>query len=352
MSEAVVIGENKVAPGERATFDLPIVNLSTHTSMTLPVMVINGRKPGPRLFVSAAIHGDEINGVEIVGRLLADPRLDNLRGALIAVPIVNVFGFINQSRYLPDRRDLNRSFPGSAKGSLAGRLANLFLERVVSGATHGVDLHTGAIHRTNLPQIRANLSDPDTARLASAFGAPVIINSGFRAGSLREAAARRSVPVLVYEAGEALRFEEDCIAIGLRGVFRVLEALAMLPAAGGDAVPAPVIAGASAWTRAPVSGVLRDPAPMGRTVAKGEILGTIVDPFGHELSGIEAKSGGIIIGRSNLPVVYEGDALFHIVSEAEGQVDAETLDVPSLGEEEFQAAEAELLDQDAALTYG
>ena len=187
---------------------------------------------------------------------------------------------------------------------------------------------------------------------ASAFGAPVVINSGFREGSLREAAARRSVPVLVYEAGEALRFDEDCIAIGLRGVFRVLEALNMLPATDGGAVPASVVAGAGAWTRAPVSGVLRDAVPMGRVVAKGEIVGAIVDPFGRELSRIEAKSGGVIIGRSNLPVVYEGDALFHIVTEAEGQVDAESLDVPSMSEEELQAVETDFADHDDAPTHG
>jgi len=225
----IVIGGVEVLPGERRTIDLPITDLSTHTPVTMPIHVVRGRRAGPTLFVCAALHGDEINGVEIIRRLLKLSGLKRLHGSLIAVPIVNVLGFLSQSRYLPDRRDLNRSFPGSAQGSLAGRLARLFLEEIVSKSTHGIDLHTAAIHRDNFPQVRANLDDPECERLAQAFGVPLVINTGFREGSLREAAAQHAVPVIVYEAGEALRFEENCIRAGVKGVVRIMRLLEMLP---------------------------------------------------------------------------------------------------------------------------
>ena len=226
--DSFVIGGVEVRAGERAVIDLPITDLSTHTPITMPVQVVHGHKEGPTLFVCAALHGDEINGIEVIRRLLRLSALRRLHGTLIAVPIVNVLGFVSLSRYLPDRRDLNRSFPGSPKGSLAARMARLFLDEVVGRSTHGVDLHTGAIHRDNFPQIRGNLDDAETARLAQAFGVPVMINTGFREGSLREAAARKSVPVVVYEAGEALRFDESCIRVGVNGVVRVMRHLGML----------------------------------------------------------------------------------------------------------------------------
>ena len=184
----------------------------------MPVQVVHGRAEGPRLFVCDALHGDEINGVEIIRRLMQLSELKRLRGTLIAVPIVNVLGFVGHSRYLPDGRDLNRSFPGNVRGSLAARLARLFVDQVVSKSTQGIDLHTGASHRENFPQIRGNLEDAETKRLALAFGVPVVINTGFREGSLRETAAKLSVPVIVFEAGEALRFDESCIRAGINGV--------------------------------------------------------------------------------------------------------------------------------------
>ena len=183
--------------GMRTTIDLPAARLYTHAPMSIPVHVICGKQTGPRLFLSAAIHGDEINGVEIIRRLLKLPVLKKLKGTLIAVPMVNVHGLLNHSRYLPDRRDLNRSFPGSEKGPLASRLANLFMKEIVEKSTHGIDIHTGAIHRSNLPQIRANLENEETEILARAFDVPVIISSNVRDGSLREAAAEYGIPMLL-----------------------------------------------------------------------------------------------------------------------------------------------------------
>ena len=317
-----------VKPGQRATIDLPVGRLYTHAPMTIPVHVVNGKKPGPRLFISAAIHGDEINGVEIIRRLLRLPAIKRISGTIIAVPIVNVHGLINHSRYLPDRRDLNRSFPGSDKGSLAARLAHLFMEKIVAQSTHGIDLHTGAIHRSNLPQIRANMDDPETEKLARAFEAPVILSSNLRDGSLRESAAEHGIPMLLYEAGEALRFDEVSIRAGVKGIINVMRTLAMLPPSRSksNVCIAPVVARSSTWVRAPNSGIIRTMIPLGGRVKKDTLLGVVADPFGLSEENITASFSGIVIGRTNLPLVNEGDALFHIarfehVHEAANTVD-------------------------------
>ncbi len=323
----LAIGGVAVAPGERRTVDLPVTDLSTHTPIAMPIHVVRGRRPGPTLFVCAALHGDEINGVEIIRRLLRLSALKRLQGTLIAVPIVNVLGFLSQSRYLPDRRDLNRSFPGSPQGSLAARLARIFLDEIVANSTHGIDLHTAAIHRDNFPQVRANLDDPECERLARAFGVPFVINTGFREGSLREAAAEFSVPVIVYEAGEALRFDESCIRAGVKGVVRVMRQLTMLPPSSRRVRrPDPLVIRSSKWVRAPHSGLLRSATALGSAVGEGQLLGLISDPFGENEVEVRASVGGVIIGRSNIPVVHEGDALFHIARHEGTQVIARSLD--------------------------
>jgi predicted deacylase len=225
----VSIAGETVRAGERRRIEVPLGRRVSGNEVSLPIEIVCGRKSGPSLFVSAAVHGDEIGGVEIIRRVLTHQGLRRLRGTLIAVPIVNLYGFVGLSRYLPDRRDLNRSFPGSPRGSLAARLADLFIREVVGNATHGIDLHTGAVHRSNLPQIRAGLDDVETAKLAMAFGVPVVLNANLRDGSLRQAVLERGVPMLLYEGGEALRFDESAIQAGTRGVLRVMRALAMLP---------------------------------------------------------------------------------------------------------------------------
>ncbi|HKX56501.1 MAG TPA: succinylglutamate desuccinylase/aspartoacylase family protein, partial [Xanthomonadales bacterium] len=208
LGKTFTIGDTSVAPGKRAIIDLPVARLYTHDSLKMPVQVVNGRQAGPTLFISAAVHGDEINGVEIIRRLLAHKALSRLHGTLLAIPVVNVHGFLDQNRYLPDRRDLNRSFPGSPKGSVAARLAHRFLNEIVLRSDCGIDLHTGTMHRANLPQVRASLDDEVTTRLALAFGAPVILDAQVRNGSLRSSAVKAGIPMLIYEAGEALRFNE------------------------------------------------------------------------------------------------------------------------------------------------
>lgn len=316
------------AAGSNTTVELPVGRLYTHAPMTMPVHVVKGKKSGPRLFISAAVHGDEINGVEIIRRLLKLPALKRLKGTIIAVPIVNVHGLINHSRYLPDRRDLNRSFPGSERGSIAARLAYLLMSEIVSQSTHGIDLHTGAVHRTNLPQIRANLDDEETEKLARAFNVPVIISSNLRDGSLREAAATYGIPMLLYEAGEALRFDEVSIRAGVQGIINVMRALEMLPASRSksEKIFEPMVARSSSWIRAPESGMLRAMVALGGRVKKDTLLGMVADPFGETEIAVTSTYNGIVIGRTNLPLVNEGDALFHIarferVVEAANKVD-------------------------------
>ena len=309
----ITIDGTTVAPGTRQSLDLEVGRLYTHAPTTMPVQVVCGKYAGPVLFVCAAIHGDELNGVEIIRRLLGIKALKRLKGTLIAVPIVNLHGFIDKSRYLPDRRDLNRAFPGSETGSLASRIANLFMTEIVSQATHGIDLHTGAIHRGNLPQIRANLDDENTAELAQAFGTPIILNAAIRPGTLR-AAATGKVPVLVYEAGEALRLDEISIRGGVNGIVRVMRKLEMLPPSRRKTpLREPVIARSSSWVRAPQSGIFRSFTRYGQRVVRDEtVLGAVSDPFGENEEEIRAPFSGIVIGQLHLPLVNEGDAIYHI----------------------------------------
>jgi len=313
-NKSIKIGETLVAPGQRANINLPVADLYTATPLSMPMQVICGRKAGPTLFVSAAIHGDELNGVEIVRRLLQRKVLQSMRGTLLAVPIVNVHGFLHQSRYLPDRRDLNRSFPGSAKGSIAGRLANKFYRQIVAKADYGIDLHTGAINRFNLPQVRGNLDDERTLELAKVFSVPVIINANIRDGSLRACAAELGMPMLIYEAGEALRFDEISIRAGLRGILNVMHLIGMLPEARRPKRVEPVLARSTSWVRAPSSGIVNDKVKLGSSVRKGQRLASISDPLGDEEEDAIAPFDGIVIGRSNLPLAHEGDALFNLAA--------------------------------------
>lgn len=314
-NSAFSIGGEEIKPGQRANINLPVADLYTSTSLSMPVRVVCGRKQGPVLFVSAAIHGDELNGVEIIRRLLRLKILRSVRGTLVAVPIVNVHGFLNQSRYLPDRRDLNRSFPGSAKGSIAARLANTFFTEIVSKADFGIDLHTGAINRSNLPQIRGNLDDKKTLELANSFGVPVIINANIRDNSLRSCVVDSGVPVLIYEAGEALRFDEISIRAGLRGILNVMRLIGMLPPKrAAKRKVTPVLARSTSWVRAPASGIFNTSVALGSSVSEGQRIGAINDPLGDTTESMLAPFDGIVIGRSNLPLAHEGDALFNIAA--------------------------------------
>lgn len=312
MSE-LLIGGVSIKAGETKKIELPMPPLYTDTHMSIPVYVQRGRKSGPCIFVSAAIHGDELNGIEIVSRLIRNRSIKSLRGTLIAVPMVNVYGVLNQSRYLPDRRDLNRSFPGNKKGSLAGRIAHIFLSEIVSKCDFGIDLHTGAIHRSNLPQMRANLDDPETLELAKAFGLPVLLNADIRDGSLRQASADLGTKVLLYEAGQALRYDEFSIRAGVKGIINVMRQIGMLNKgkSKGHSIE-PFIARQSGWVRASESGFVTHVANLGDHVEKGAVLAHISDPYGLTLAKITSPTEGVVIGKQNIPLAQEGEAMYHI----------------------------------------
>lgn len=318
MRTELVINQQSVQPGCQVVLNLPLPRLTTQTQVAMPVHVIRGKNPGPRLFVCAAIHGDELNGIEIIRRLLKQSALSQLCGDLIAVPMVNVYGIIHNTRYLPDRRDLNRSFPGSKHGALAERLAELFMSEVVTKCTHGIDLHTGAMHRSNLPQIRADLDHPETLALAKSFHAPVLLNAGLRDGSLRQAATQTGIPLLLYEGGEALRFDESAIRAGLQGILDVMQHLSMLTAQETRKPPPekPFIAHSSRWIRASSSGIFSTAKRLGESMQRDDVLGTISDPFSNQEITVLAPCSGLIIGRSELPLVHEGDAIFHVAQVA------------------------------------
>ncbi|MCB1548959.1 MAG: succinylglutamate desuccinylase/aspartoacylase family protein [Hyphomicrobiaceae bacterium] len=324
MREPFEIGGESVPAGTWRSVALPLSRLSNLTPVSLPVQVVHGADEGPTLFVSAAVHGDEINGVEITRRLLKMLQPGDLAGTVLCVPIVNAYGFIGRSRYLPDRRDLNRSFPGSPNGSLAARLAHLFMTEVVRRATLGIDLHTAAVHRVNLPQIRSAFQFPSSLALANAFAAPVLVRSDERSGSLRKAAREIGVDVLVYEGGEGLRFDEYAIRAGLDGILGVMHHIGMLVDPRRAAQPAqserlrdPLLANASKWIRAPEGGVLSSAKRIGEAVGEGELIGVITNPYESSETEVRAPRRGIIIGRTTLPVVNMGDALFHIAWSAE-----------------------------------
>jgi len=279
------------------------------------LQLLNGGRPGPCVLVSAAIHGDEINGIAIIQQLAQQLDPTRMGGTLILAPAVNIFGVVAHERYLPDRRDLNRSFPGSTKGSMAAQLASAFLENVIARCTLGIDLHTAAVHRYNLPQIRIAADNPYLVELAMAFGAPVIIESPLRDGSMRELAHNRGTPMLLLEAGEALRFDPLSIEIGVEGVQRVLAHIGMIdPDDGLTDVGTPARANRSSWVRAPRGGIAHLARASGDIVHQGDVLATVGGLFGNDPLDMISPIDGIVIGHATLPVVNQGDAIFHIAA--------------------------------------
>lgn len=309
------IAGEAIAPGTLRDVAFSITTMATGNASSLAVRVLHGAQPGPAVFVSAAIHGDEIIGTAIIQRLAQMLRPEALAGTLLLVPVANIFGFMTHSRYLPDRRDLNRSFPGNAGGSLAGQLAHVFYREVVGRCQLGIDIHSAAIHRYNLPQIRIAAGNRRLVELAMAFGAPVIMESPLRDGSLRDLARENGVDMLLMEAGEALRFDRLSIETGVEGVTRVLAHLGMIEADDGlSAVGIPARANRSVWVRSPRGGVVHMVRESGAPVRKGDILARVCGLFGEDAQEMASPIDGIIIGHATLPVVHQGDALFHIAA--------------------------------------
>lgn len=312
------IAGNTILPGCKQTILFPAPNLNMQVSIDIPVHVFNGVKPGPRLFITAAMHGDELNGIEILRRIHEYIRLKDLCGTIVTVPVVNIYGVMIQSRYFADRRDLNRAFPGAKKGTLAARLAHGVMQHLVANCDYGIDLHTGGITHLNMPQLRVDFTVPGTKQFAKYFNAPIILDSKQRDGSLRQAAGDKGVPVIVYEGGEALRYNELCIRGGVRGIKSVLHHLGMMHSKEKiiSQKSKSVITNTSRWVRAPASGMVEPVADViAKHVNKGDLLAHVHDPFLINPSvDIVSPFEGIVIGQALKAMATEGDALFHIAS--------------------------------------
>ena len=295
-------------------------------SLRTPVLVSAGPQPGPTLCLTAGIHGDELNGTEIVRRVFERLDLDGFRGVVIGVPIVNLHGFRRTSRYLPDRRDLNRYFPGNEVGSSASRIAHAVFERIVRHCDALVDLHTGSFHRTNLPQLRGDLTRPEVMALAQGFGAATVVHSFGRPGTLRRAATEAGIPAITYEAGEPMRLQDDEVERGVEGVQRLLAALGMVAEPPG-AEASQRVYHRSRWVRVDDGGILLSRAELGQEIATGDVLGTVTDPISNERTIVFSPYDGRLIGMALNQVVIPGFAAFHIGLE-NGTPDAAPLEDP------------------------
>ena len=311
MPETIVINGRSIDRGEKVLTKLVISKLPSGTVIEIPVYVFRSVHDGPVVLLMAGMHGDEVNGIEIVRRMLARKMLYPLKGTIIAVPVLNIYGFLNFSREVPDGKDVNRSFPGSREGSLASRVAHRFMKEVMPYVDYGLDFHTGGSSRANYPQIRCMLSDYRNEELAKAFAAPFIMNAPYRQGSLRKEAGKQGKSILVYETGESLRFDEKGIKIGIEGTCRVLHHLGMM-ATNPEPEQASVVCLKDTWVRAKNAGLWRTSIHIGDYVKKNQYLGSITDPYGEMEVKINATAGGYIIGLNNMPVVNQGDALIHI----------------------------------------
>ncbi|HYF02310.1 MAG TPA: succinylglutamate desuccinylase/aspartoacylase family protein [Patescibacteria group bacterium] len=310
MPDIITIGETHVARGENAEIHLNIARLPTHTLIQIPVYVFRAEKSGPILLLCGGMHGDELNGIEIVRRIIATGRAQPEIGTVICVPVINIYGFLNASRDLPDGRDLNRSFPGSKNGSLASRIAYVLMKEIVPHIDYGIDFHTGGASRTNYPQLRCTVKHPGSLKLAKAFAPPFIIDSEFRPSSFRKEASKHKKQIFVYEGGESLRFDEFAIMEGVNGTLRFMNHLGM--AAAPKARHKTVIIGRDTWMRARSSGLFHSYVRYGSRVEIDELIGSITDPFGETEYEVRADMGGYILGLNNMPIVNKGDAIVHI----------------------------------------
>lgn len=303
---------SRVAPGDLREIRLKVAESYTADPISIPVTVVRGTKPGPTLFLTATVHGDELVGVGIIRSLLNDHSFSDLKGTLIAVPVANVPGFLILSRTLPDRRDLNRNFPGSPKGSLTSRVAHALFTEVILRSDFGIDLHTAGAGRTNYPQIRADLSNSRVRELALTFGCPIMVNNKGPERSLRKTAVASGIPTIVYEAGSTRVLESPHIEVGLQGVLNVLRMLGMMP---GEPAKSPEIhleIQRTHWVRARVGGILDLKVALGQPVHRGQILSVNTNPFGRERNQLKAPHGGLVLGLTRLPLVHPGDAVCHL----------------------------------------
>jgi predicted deacylase len=309
--KSIRIGETQVEPGQRCNTQLDATESYSGVPVRIPVSVWRAREPGPTVFVTAAVHGDELNGTGVVRELLLSTPFELSAGSLILVPVVNVLALDRHQRYLPDRRDLNRSFPGSPDGSLARRFAHAIFQAIVTQSDYGIDLHTAAVRRTNYPNVRADLRQPKVKRLAFSLGSEVVINGKGPKGSLRREACAAGCPTILFEAGEVWKIEPSVAEFGVRGVRNLLIELGMVD--GTPSVPAyQVRVDKTKWIRAEKGGILQFHVAPGEVVDKGQALATSSDLHGRERSLICSPEAGIIIGMTTLPAVTPGDPICHL----------------------------------------
>jgi uncharacterized protein len=325
-----LLGE-AVEPGELRRLAWSDGQSFTGLDVAVPVLVAHGRHEGPVLCLTAAIHGDELNGIEIVRNLMFGIERDSLNGTVIGVPIVNIHGFQRNSRYLPDRRDLNRFFPGNPTGSAASRIAHKFFNDIVVRCDALVDLHTGSLMRANLPQLRANLDIPEIRRLTEGFGATVVLHSEGGIGTLRRAASDAGIPSVTLEAGEPMRFQPDEVSHGVRSIRSLLNHLGMDSRASLWEEPPPIYY-RSSWVRSDTSGILASRIELGESVEEGELLGTVTDPITNQRAEIRSPFHGRILGKALGQAVMPGFAVYHIgivetVDDEDEAVAVERLDV-------------------------
>lgn len=309
MKEMVINGV-RIRPGQSINIDIAIARLPTHTLIDLPVFIRRAKNDGPVVLVSGGLHGDEINGIVTVKRMLEENLLPLYRGTLIFVPLVNVYGFLSNSRTFPDGRDLNRSFPGSDKGSLAAQIAHILTSEIIPIIDLGVDFHTGGRMLSNYPQIRVDFKDVRGLELAEAFGAPFILNSPHIDKSFRKEAFKSGKHILVFEGGESMRLDNVSVEEGIQGTKRLLRYLGMI---GEEVAPTKSkILKDSSWLRARVSGIFMPNVTIGDQVRKGQILAKISDPYGQVKVPVKSAANGFVIGLNNQPVINAGDALVHV----------------------------------------
>jgi hypothetical protein len=307
----MIILNQEIPTGKLQRLDANIAKLPSGTVIDIPIMIYRSKNPGPVLLLLAGMHGDEINGVEIMRRIIREKIYKVDCGAVICIPVINVYGFINFSRDVPDGKDINRSFPGVQHGSLASQVAYFLMKDIIPNIDFGIDFHTGGQRINNYPQVRARLDDPENGELAAAFGTCFTINSPYRDKSLRKAAASLGKKILVYEGGESLRLRKSAIDEGIDGTLRVMKHLGMIKEA-----PAPryqnKIVTSSKWIRAKVAGLHYATARNGAKVSKKEVLGEVSDPFGEYNIKIISPEDMYVVGINNNPVINRGDALFHL----------------------------------------
>jgi len=311
MPEIIKINSTKIGLGETVNLNLNIARLPTHTIIDLPVKIVRAATDGPVLLLTGGLHGDEINGIEIIRRILTHNFNVLEKGTIIAVPLVNIYGFIQNVRGVPDGKDINRSFPGKKTGSLANLVAYTLMAEIIPHIDFGIDFHTGGASRANYPQLRCTFDIEKNVELANAFSPPVILHSTLIEKSFRKAAFKKKKHILVYETGESLRFDEFGIDLGVKGTLRLMKHLDMIKSAPEPEYVTGVF-DKSRWLRAKYAGLFKPKIKLGDIVEKRQLLGWITDPFGQENFKVISIDRGRVIGLNNNPIIHKGDALIHL----------------------------------------